>query len=161
MEVLCRHPFILLDGGHNPQGIRSFRSSIDALFTDKFREYPPRLILGFMEDKDYEQILSILFADLPFDFREIICVTVDNPRSLQSKKLKTFIESHFSPGALFYKNQTTMYNRQSSIFANDSAENACMKAVADSTADGAPILCLGSLYLAGQVRGILKNDNSG
>ncbi len=159
MEVLCRNPFILLDGGHNPQGVRSFRSSVDALFAEEFRKTPPRLILGFMEDKDYEQILDILFNHLPFDLCEIICVTVNNPRSLKAEKLKLFIENHFNLEALFYKNQTTMYNRQSSISANDLAEDACAKAVADSSADGAPILCLGSLYLAGQVRSVFKMHN--
>jgi len=156
MEILRRSPLILLDGGHNPQGARSFRTSVDALFAEEFRKNPPRLILGFMEDKDYPQILSILLTDLSYGYRDIICVTPDNARSLPAEKLKKYIEDHFSGEALFYKNQTTMYNRQGKILAFDEAKTACIKAVEDSAADSAPILCIGSLYLAGQVRNILK-----
>jgi folylpolyglutamate synthase/dihydropteroate synthase len=109
-----------------------------------------------MEDKDYPQILSILLTDLSYGYREIICVTPDSARSLPAQKLRKYIEDHFSGEALFYKNQTTMYNRQGKIFAFDEAKEACIKAVEDSAADFAPILCIGSLYLAGQVRNALK-----
>ena len=156
MEVLRRDPLILLDGGHNPQGARSFRTSVDALFKDDFRKTPPRLILGFMEDKDYPQILAVLLSDLPYFLQEIICVTPDNPRALPADKLKKYITDHFSQEALFYKNQTTMYNSQDKIFAREEAESACCKAVKDSLTDRAPILCIGSLYLAGQVRAALQ-----
>lgn len=161
MEILGRNPLILLDGGHNPQGARSFRSSVDPLFTGLFRNNPPRLILGFMEDKDYAQILSILFTDLPYDIEEIICVTPDNPRSLPAEKLRNHILGHFSGEGLFYKNQTTMYNRQGKIFAFENACNACSAAVEASKADGSPILCMGSLYLAGQVRATLIKRHKG
>ena len=158
MEVLRRDPLILLDGGHNPQGARSFRDSVDTLFTEDFKKNPPRLILGFMEDKDYPQILAILLSGLTYVLREIICVTPDNPRALPAEKLKKHITDHFSLEALFYNNQTTMYNRQGRISAFEEARSACLNALEDSAADGAPILCLGSLYLAGQVRDLLKTD---
>lgn len=156
LEVLRREPLILLDGGHNPQGALSFRTSVDSLFAAGFIKNPPRLIIGFMADKDYTHILSILFSDLSYCFAEIICVTPDNPRALPADKLRKYIEEHFLSEALFYKNQTTMYNRQGKILAMDDAKKACFKAIQDSACDGAPILCMGSLYLAGQVRGTLK-----
>lgn len=157
LEVLCRTPLIILDGGHNPQGALSFRTSVDTLFAEIFRMNPPRLILGFMEDKDYPQILTILLSGLSYSLREIICVTPDNPRALPAEELKKYISDHFSEEALFYKNQTTMYNRQGRIFASSQAKSACLQAVEDSTADGAPVLCMGSLYLAGQIRDTLKH----
>ena len=156
LEVLRRDPLILLDGGHNPQGALSFRTSVDSLFAADFSKNPPRLILGFMEDKDYPHILSILFSDLSYCLREIICVTPDNPRALPADKLRNYIEEHFLCEALFYKNQTTMYNRQGKILVFEDAKKACFKAMQDSASDGAPILCMGSLYLAGQVRDTLK-----
>jgi len=159
MEVLGTDPLILLDGGHNPQGARSFREAVDALFAEDFKKKPPRLILGFMEDKDYAQILSVLFSDLSYKFHEIICVTPDNPRALPAEKLRKHIMDHYSEEALFYKNQTTMYNSQGKIFACNEVINACTKALEDSSADGSAILCMGSLYLAGQVRDTLKQGH--
>lgn len=157
MEVLGMDPLILLDGGHNPQGARSFREAVDTLFAEDFKNNPPRLILGFMEDKDFAQILSVLFSDLSYRFREIICVTPDNPRALSALRLREFIMDRYSEEALFYKDQTTMYNSQGKIFAYDEAVNACARALEDSSADGSAILCIGSLYLAGQVRETLMH----
>lgn len=161
MEIIRDDPLILLDGGHNPQGALSFRTSVDTLFPERFREKPPRLIIGFMRDKDYPRILSILFKDLTYRFREIICVTPENPRALPAEELKNYIEEHFPAHALFYKNPASMYNRQDKISACDDACEACRRAASDSDADGSPILCMGSLYLAGQVRGTLIEQARG
>lgn len=155
MEILGKNPLILLDGGHNPQGALSFRSSVDPLFADDFRNHPPRLILGVMSDKDYIGILRVLFRDLPFRFREIICVTPENPRALPAQALKSAIETHFKEEDLFYKNPRDMYNRQDKILTCDDAVQASREAAALSVSDGAPILCIGSLYLAGEVRSTL------
>lgn len=157
LEVVRQSPLILLDGGHNPQGALSFRNSVDAIFSDGFIRNPPRLILGFMADKDYPRILRILFENLSYDFREIICVTPENPRALSAELLRKYIIEHFSEDALFYKNRTTMYNRQDKISACENAVTACEKAVDASLSDGSPILCMGSLYLAGQVRHTLMH----
>jgi len=157
MEILGKNPLILLDGGHNPQGALSFRSSVDQLFADDFINNPPRLILGVMADKDYAGILTVLFEDLPYRYREIICVTPDNPRALTAQALKGFITEHFKGEDLFYKNPADMYNGQDKILTCDNAVQACSKAIALSVSDGAPILCMGSLYLAGEVRSTLLN----
>lgn len=155
MEILGKNPLILLDGGHNPQGALAFRSSVDQLFADDFKNNPPRLILGVMADKDYTVILKVLFESLPYRFREIICVTPDNPRALPAQALKGAIEASFREEDLFYKNPWDMYNRQDKISACDNAVLASREAALLSVSDDAPILCMGSLYLAGEVRSTL------
>ena len=157
MEILGKNPLILLDGGHNPQGALSFRSSVDQLFADDFINHPPRLILGVMADKDYAGILAVLFKDLPYRYCEIVCVTPDNPRALTAQALKGFITEHYRGEDLFYKNPADMYNGQDKILTCDNAVQACLEAIALSVSDGAPILCMGSLYLAGEVRSTLLN----
>jgi dihydrofolate synthase/folylpolyglutamate synthase len=161
MEVLRRHPLILLDGCHNPAGARSFRDSVDALFSDVFRDNPPILLIGFMEDKDYPQILSILFESLTYQYREIFCVAPDNPRALPAESLKKYLKEHFTEEALFYKNQASMYNKQGTLRVCPNVLEACGHAWNDAKADGSPILCMGSLYLAGQVRGFFIRDREG
>ncbi len=155
MEILGKNPLILLDGGHNPQGALSFRSSVDQLFAEEFKNNPPRLILGVMQDKDYAGILKVLFHNLPYRFREIICVTPDNPRALPAQALRSAIVTNFGEEDLFYKIPADMYNRQDKILACDNAVSACREASLLSVTDGAPILCMGSLYLAGEVRSTL------
>ena len=158
LEILRKSPLFLLDGGHNPQGAQSFRSAIDELFARDFQSDPPIILLGFMEDKDYPQILSILFSNLSYRFREIICITPDNPRALSANVLRDYILKHFPAEALFYKNQTTMYNKRGKISAYDQVQTACEQVLSESKTDGSPILCVGSLYLAGLVRSACKND---
>lgn len=149
MEVLCHHPLRILDGGHNPQGARVFCSSVNRLFSRVFVETPPVLILGFMKDKDYPQILSILFSSLQFRFSYIVCVTPNNPRALPAEELRNHIIAHFPLPDLFYKNQMTMYNERDKIFVIPNPQEACRRVLCDSNM---PVLCLGSFYLAGQVR---------
>lgn len=149
MEVLCHHPLRILDGGHNPQGARVFCSSVNRLFSQAFIETPPVLILGFMKDKDYPQILSILFSSLQFRFSYIVCVTPNNPRALPAEELRNHIITHFHHADLFYKNQMTMYNERDKIFVIPDPQAACRSVMRDSNI---PVLCLGSFYLAGQVR---------
>ena len=155
LEILSNSPLILLDGGHNPQGAQAFRSSIDSLFTETFQETPPRLILGFMRDKDITSILSILFQDLPYPIREVLCVTIDNPRAISGKELRILLEQKFLAFSMFYKNKASMYNRQGMISQYDDVLAGCIAALQSSDRDGAPILCMGSLYLAGEARHIL------
>ena len=51
-----------------------------------------------------------------------------------------------------------MYNIQDNIHASEDAEATCRDAFIRSQSDGAPILCVGSLYLIGQVRAVFQMD---
>jgi dihydrofolate synthase/folylpolyglutamate synthase len=157
LEVLRRSPLILLDGGHNPQGARSFRRTTEDLFAALFLQHPPILILGFMRDKDAEGILRELFGGLSYRFRSIFLTAPDNPRSMSPTSLERLISERFSDDSLFYNDDTSMYNRQGKIFAFQRVSDACRAALDDSESCGAPILCVGSLYLAGEARPVLKN----
>ncbi len=55
-EQIATDPVIILDGGHNPDGIRAFVSSVDA----QYRNSPKIVVNGFLKDKDYEQAVKSL-----------------------------------------------------------------------------------------------------
>lgn len=156
LEILQKSPLVIIDGAHNLQGVMAFRQSIDQFFSEAFLTKSPRLLLGFLEDKDYEQILERLLRDLPFPLKEIICVKIDNPRTLKPQRLKSYIVDHFDLERLFYKEATPMYNIIDKIEAWDDAEEAAGVALERSMQDGSPLLCLGSLYLVGQLRSTLQ-----
>ena len=50
---------LLIDGGHNPNGIRALRESLDTLFKD----VPKRFIFGCLKNKDYPQMIKLLFKE--------------------------------------------------------------------------------------------------
>ncbi len=155
LEVLRKSPLILLDGGHNPQGAEAFARATGEIFAEEFRHHPPRLILGFMRDKDVSSILSVLEENVGYPIEEFLCVTPDNPRSMPGEELAGILRFRRKEWQKFYKNTPSMYNGQGKIQAFPTVPSACREALLSSGRDDAPILCVGSLYLAGEARQIL------
>lgn len=73
-EIICKglsevkHPFrfqylkeknLIIDGAHNPDGMKNLIASLDKYYPDKKR----RFIFGCLNTKDYKQMLEILTAD--------------------------------------------------------------------------------------------------
>lgn len=153
-EMVRKHPLVILDGAHNPQGMKSFCEAMNETYAETFRMNPPRLIIGVMKDKEYEDMLRILFSSLSFDLCELICVTVDQERSLEGGVLADAAKTAAADAEKFYNGTSSMYNIQGKISACDNAIRCCSEALSMSLSDGAPILCIGSLYLIGQIRDV-------
>lgn len=77
-EVLRTAPPLLLDGAHNPDGMR--------VLADFIRQHFPRptvAVMGVMADKEVAAALEIIAPC----FTQIFCVTPDNPRALVAEEL--------------------------------------------------------------------------
>lgn len=153
-EMVRQHPLVILDGAHNPQGMKSFCEAMNETYAEIFRQNPPTLIIGIMKDKEYEHMLQILFSSLSFDLRELICVTVDQERSLEGADLADVAKTTVANAEKFYNGTSSMYNIQGKISTCDNAVRCCTEVLSRSLLDGAPILCIGSLYLVGQIRDV-------
>ncbi len=131
-EILSRKPLIILDGAHNPEGITVLKNSLDALFIKDFTA-----VIGMMADKNIESSLKII-APL---IKNAVCVTVEsNKRSELAENLKTKVTKYCG-----------------------SAETApnlltALK-IATEKASG-PIVIFGSLYLAGEVKALIKQNTT-
>lgn len=83
-EVVSHTPLFIVDGGHNPQCIEALLENV--------REYlnGRRLIVltGVLADKDYEK----MYAEMSEYTEEFVTVTPPNPRALDSKSLKDYLE---------------------------------------------------------------------
>ncbi|MCD8045815.1 MAG: 5-formyltetrahydrofolate cyclo-ligase [Clostridiales bacterium] len=123
-EVVQKEPMFLLDGGHNPQ-------CADAM-TDFLREFLPDrkvvFLIGFLRDKETEGVLEKL---IPFA-GEFVCVAPDSPRSLPAEMLAGQIKR------LCDVPVQTCKSVQTGIIRSIHSEF--------------PVVCFGSLYLAGEVR---------
>lgn len=78
LQLFSKKPKILLDGAHNPDGVKSLVSYLQKYF-DK-----PIGIIGMMKDKDIDSVLSQIAPE----FSKIYTVTVDNPRAISAIELK-------------------------------------------------------------------------
>lgn len=82
----CRFEYIekynlIIDGAHNPNGAMALRESLDY----KYYSTPRRFVFGCLKNKDYEQMMQILFE--PDD--EIYFYHFDNPNSCTFEELQT------------------------------------------------------------------------
>lgn len=89
MEKLSNDPLIVIDGGHNPQGIAAMLSAVKQVFKDE----RVTLIVGVLGDKD----LTTMIAELEASAERLWLVPVpDNPRAEaladypEAGKLRTF-----------------------------------------------------------------------
>lgn len=125
-EVLRRDPVFIVDGGHNPHGIRATAESLKRLFPGKKFTF----VTGVMADKDVESILGLIvpLADQFFTVRP------NNPRAMKAEELASRIAAlgvRATPCA--------------------SVAEGVAKAIEAEGADG--VACaLGSLYMSGEVR---------
>ncbi|MCX6666802.1 MAG: bifunctional folylpolyglutamate synthase/dihydrofolate synthase [Euryarchaeota archaeon] len=128
LEIVKHEPIILLDGAHNPDGMRTLRATLDEdLDYDKLI-----LVLGILSDKDITSMLSIIVPDA-----DIIVVTKSkNNRACEPSKLKEMIEK------LGYKKK---------VVVKDLIPDAVK--YAESIAKKKDLICItGSLFTVGEAR---------
>lgn len=136
-EVMQSSPRIVLDGAHNEQGVQCFISTLNQL-EEKFPIQGTKwLMFGLRADKDYEKITKALF---PW-FDRILLAHIDSMFGLD-------------PNALVaYAQQTDLGTE---VF--EGATSALHYFIKHAKPDD--LLCVtGSLYLVGEVRWQLLNDN--
>lgn len=133
IEVLRRHPLLLLDGCHNPDGAKMLAATLTRA------DFEENLVgvLGVLADKDYKDMLS----DLAPCFAKVYTVTPNCPRALSAEELQK--EARFHTDAE----------------AADGVADAIRKAVdyADENNLAGVVVC-GSLYLAAEARPLLLKE---
>ncbi|MDD4436843.1 MAG: bifunctional folylpolyglutamate synthase/dihydrofolate synthase [Tissierellia bacterium] len=130
-EILNRNPMIIIDGGHNIDGIRSF--------TNTFKEYlkdNATFFFGILKDKNPEEALQLL---LPLA-KEIYTLTPLSPRALKAAELAELIKKHSNIKV------TPLENYEDIIPV---IKNASKNEI---------IAFSGSLYMIGNVRTLLRNN---
>jgi len=126
LEVLCRKPYIVLDGAQNAASATVLKSAVESIF--KYRKLI--LVFGVSNDKDIKGIVSQL---LPLA-HEIILTRADNPRAATPEHLREY----FSAG-------------ERGIFITAGVKEAKTLALKIAGA-GDLILVTGSLFVVGEFR---------
>lgn len=125
-EVLCTEPLVVVDGGHNVQGIRAAVEAARRYFGKK-----AVVLTGILADKDRAVMLEAL--------DEVACRYVatqpPNPRALSADELARELAAF---GKL--------------VCAAPDVKKACALAFDTAKKDGVPLLAIGSLYMVGDIR---------
>lgn len=130
-EVIHNSPIIILDGGHNPPGLYALSQSIKKSLPDK----DIVCIISMLRDKSAKDAM----AHLKGMFSKVYIVEIDSPRKMPAKDLKAIADNFFDDVEICL-NKTTAVKK--------SYEYARRK-------NGAMLVC-GSLYLASEIRNIIK-----
>ena len=129
-EIIQKNPLIVLDGGHNINGVEYFSKAIKKYFGDK------KIILfyGMLKDKNPELVIDYLL-DIS---KEIYTLTPNNPRAMSSDDLAKLIGRKNSSIKVEALNS---YEEMLPIIKNADKDEC--------------IACVGSLYMIGDVRTML------
>ena len=133
IEKISENPLFIIDGAHNEDGALSLAKAIDKNF--KYRNLT--LLIGMLEDKDIDSVLDILIPK----FNKVITTTPDNPRAIDSSKLKDKILRHTD-----------------NVVDKKNIEKA-LNYTLESSSDNDVIISAGSLYMIGSIRRLMTNNN--
>lgn len=133
IEKISENPLFIIDGAHNEDGALSLAKAIDKNFKDRNLT----LLIGMLEDKDIDSVLDILIPK----FNKVITTTPDNPRAIDSSKLKGKI--------LRYTDN---------VVDKKDIEEA-LNYTLESSSDNDVIISAGSLYMIGSIRRLMTNNN--
>ena len=134
-ELHIGSPDIILDGAHNPDGIRRLRESVNQMFG----AVPICYVCGVLADKDYEKEIEILFGRAS----NVFTVTPPSPRAMKSTDLKAAIKKRFS---------------QLKVTSFDS-EDGIEKAMEAAVSQNNPVVVCGTLTILARVKEWMKRND--
>jgi dihydrofolate synthase/folylpolyglutamate synthase len=130
-EVMGRHPLIVLDGAHNPDGARALERTLSEDFAARA---PDTMVVGFTAGRDAAEMLAVLGAARS---RLVVACRPPHPRGLPPEDVARAaaglgVEAETAPSV-----------------------HAAVERARQATGDDGFILVTGSLYLVGEVRATL------
>ena len=134
-ELHSGSPDIILDGAHNPDGIRRLRESVNQMFG----AVPICYVCGVLADKDYEKEIEILFGRAS----NVFTVTPPSPRAMKSTDLKAAIKERFP---------------QLKVIAFE-GNNDIEKAMEAAVSQNNPVVVCGTLTILARVKGWMKRND--
>jgi len=134
-QIICRDPFVVLDGAHNGASFQALRQSV----RDLFGERKITMIFGLSKDKDLPRILPELSR---FSLKRIIVTQAKNPRAFPAEDL-------------FVKVRGEMPSAEHSPELKESLQSAFCQRTKDDI-----FLITGSFFLVAEAETLLKASKS-
>lgn len=131
LEILNREPLIVIDGAHNIDGIKALKENVNKYFNYN-NLY---LLIGILADKQVKEMLEEI---VPLS-KKVIAVTPNSTRAELSEDLKNEIKK-INKNVDSYESYSEAFNN---ILGNASKDDM--------------ILVTGSLYMIGEMRGIINS----
>ncbi|MGI9648932.1 MAG: bifunctional folylpolyglutamate synthase/dihydrofolate synthase [Acidimicrobiia bacterium] len=133
LEVIGRHPLVVVDGAHTPESMQAGAATLD-------EEFPPflwKVVVGVLGDKRLDEIAAALDGIAG----EVFAVTAPSSRGVPAAEVAAAARSAL-PGR--------------TVLEAGSVEDGIRAALEAAGEDGA-VLITGSMYVAGEARSLLAN----
>ena len=129
MELVSRKPMIVVDGAHNPAGVKALVATLDGAF---HVEGARRCVLGMLSGRDIDDMVEPLVA---LGFTEFHCCAPPSPRAVPTNVVADAVRRH---GGVAYEHPSGL---------------AALAHARERSTDEDLIVVAGSLYLVAEVRG--------
>ena len=129
MELVARHPMIVVDGAHNPAGIAALCATLDGAF---HVEGERRCVLGMLTGRDLNDMIEPLVS---LGFTEFLCAAPRSPRAVAAADVAAVVRRHGGVASEF------------------PSVSAALAHARERSGDDDLIVAAGSLYLVAEVRG--------
>jgi dihydrofolate synthase/folylpolyglutamate synthase len=129
MELISRKPMIVLDGAHNPAGVKALVATLDGAFHVAGER---RCVLGMLSGRDIDDMVEPLVS---LGFTEFHCCAPHSPRAVPASEVANAVRRH---GGVAYEHPSA---------------TAALAHARERSTDEDLIVVAGSLYLVAEVRG--------
>ena len=129
MELISRKPMIVIDGAHNPAGVKALVATLDGAF---HVEGERRCVLGMLSGRDIDDMVEPLVA---LGFTEFHCCAPHSPRAMPASDVAAAVRRH---GGVAYEHPNGL---------------SALAHARERSTDEDLIVVAGSLYLVAEVRG--------
>ncbi len=136
---------VLLDGAHNPAGAAALAVALDDL-RPFLANGPITLVTASMADKDVDGVIAALGRSKALDRATVVATSLDVPRAMPAAELA----ARWRTGVVWGER----VSRPRQVIAEADPRRALERAFAEP----GPVIVAGSLYLVGEVRGVLVDD---
>ncbi|MGO9875981.1 MAG: bifunctional folylpolyglutamate synthase/dihydrofolate synthase [Acidimicrobiia bacterium] len=136
LEIVGRHPLVLLDGAHNVAGAQALRTAL----SEEFAPVPRTLVIGLLRERNALEMLTALGLD---EVAQLVCARPPNPRAMAPQLVaEAAIDLGFPA---------------EHIDVVDTAAEAVSSALLSTPAEG-EVVITGSLSFIGAARGVLVHS---
>jgi dihydrofolate synthase/folylpolyglutamate synthase len=129
MELVSRKPMIVVDGAHNPAGVKALVATLDGAFHVAGER---RCVLGMLSGRDIDDMVEPLVT---LGFTEFHCCAPHSPRAVPASAVANAVRRH---GGVAYEHPSA---------------TAALAHARERSTDEDLIVVAGSLYLVAEVRG--------
>jgi dihydrofolate synthase / folylpolyglutamate synthase len=128
-ELISRQPMIVVDGAHNPAGMRALAATLDGAF---HVEGERRCVIGMLTGRDVDDMVAPLVA---VGFTEFHCCAPRSPRAVAASEVAAAVR------------------RAGAVAVEHPSVTAALAHAKERSSDDDLIVAAGSLYLVAEVRG--------